>query len=241
MSSRLCIITGGSRGIGKAIASKFLSNGNSVIIIGKSSANLERAKESFGCSRNCFTISFDLGMSDRIGELVKSISSVEKELGIKTTCLINSAGITYDKLLIKSEQEYINTVMNVNLISPILLTKAMLRGMISSKSGSIINVSSIVGLKGAAGQSIYSSTKAGLVGFTKSIAKELASKNITANVICPGFVETDMIAGLDKFKLLQGIPTGKFATAEEVADLVWFVFKSRYINGSCYTMDATYE
>jgi 3-oxoacyl-[acyl-carrier protein] reductase len=171
----------------------------------------------------------------------ENIYQIEKEMACSTTVLVNAAGITLNELLISSKQAQINEVLALNLHAPIQITKGLLRGMLRERTGSIVHVSSIIGsVMGNSSQSVYGASKAGLVGFTKSLAKEMGRKGIRVNAVLPGFVETDMTETIPpekKADYLDRIPLNRFANAEEVAEVVHFLINASYITGSCLIVD----
>lgn len=235
LDGKVALVTGASRGIGRAIAKYLAMAGATVIINYRSSKEkaeeLKSEIESFGGKALIFKC--DVSNPDEVNSLREEIS--RSGLG-KVTIVVNNAGITRDKLLKSMTLEDWDIVLNTNLRSVFLVTKAFLPDMILSRWGRIINVSSIVGLIGSAGQANYAASKAGIIGFTKSIAKEYARFGITANVVAPGYIETDMTADLpEKVKkgYLSMIPVGRAGAPEEVAAVVLFLASpmSSYVNG----------
>lgn len=218
------LITGGSRGIGAAIVKTFAENGAHVAFTYRSSkVEAEQLIQSLGKTEGkVIAISSDASNFEAANQLV---NEVVKELG-GIDILINNAGITKDTLLLRMTEEQWDQVIEVNLKSVFNLTKHSIRPMMKSGGGSIINISSVVGITGNAGQSNYAASKAGIFGFTKSIAKEMGSRNIRCNAIAPGFIETEMTDELNeetKSAYLANIPLKRLGKAEEVADLCVFL------------------
>lgn len=235
IENKVAIVTGGSRGIGEAIAIKLAENGAHVAFSYVSSDEKAKALEekllSFGVkARACKSNAADFA------DCEKMVNDVVKEWGT-VDILINNAGISKDNLLLRITPDQWDEVIKTNLSSVYNMTKLVMRPMMKSRTGSIINMSSIVGMKGNAGQSSYAASKAGIIGFTKSIAAELGSRNIRCNAIAPGFVETDMTQYLkdgDAAKsFLDKIPLGRFGSAAEIANVTLFLASdmSSYITG----------
>ena len=221
LENKIAIVTGASRGIGEAIALKLAEHGAHVAFSYLSSEEkakvLEEKLKGFGVQAKAY--------KSNAGDFAESetfVNDVVKEFGTVDIC-VNNAGISKDNLLLRLTSEQWDDVMRINLKSVFNITKQVTRPMMKAKKGSIINMSSIVGIGGNAGQSSYAASKAGILGFTKSIAKELGSRNIRCNAIAPGFVETDMTHYLTDGdagkKFLEGIPLGRFGKAEEIAAL----------------------
>ena len=233
-------VTGASRGIGKEVALKYAENGYNVIInYASDKTDVESLKKEFE-EKNVETIieKADVTNSNQIEELVKK--AIEK-FG-KIDVLVNNAGITKDNLLMRMSEEEFDKVIEVNLKGTYIVTKAVTKYMMKKRNGSIINLSSVVGVAGNAGQTNYSASKAGIIGFTKSVAKELASRNIRANAVAPGFIETDMTAVLPdavKENIHNQIPLKRMGTAKEVANLIYFLGseESSYITGQVINID----
>lgn len=237
LAGKTAIITGAARGIGEAIAVKFAENGANVVFtyVSESSAlraiALEEKLRGFGVKTKSYKT--NAGDYKACEELVATVLS---EFGTIDIC-VNNAGISKDNLLMRLTSEQWDEVMDVNLKSVFNMTKNVIRPMMKARTGSIINMSSVIGEMGNAGQSSYAASKAGIIGFTKSIAKELGSRNIRCNAIAPGFVETDMTSylkdgeGAEKYK--AGIPLGRFASPEDVANTALFLASdmSNYITG----------
>lgn len=234
LANQVALVTGGSRGIGEAICLRLAENGSNVAFTYHSSA--ERAAaivaklEALGVQAKAYK-------SDAASytESETLINEVIKDFG-KIDTLVNNAGITKDNLLLRMSESDFDSVIKTNLNSVYNLTKHAIRHMMKARNGSIINLSSIVGITGNPGQANYSASKAGIIGFTKSVAQELGSRNIRCNAIAPGFIETEMTHGLTeetKGKYLQNIPLGRFGKGEEVADVVVFLAShmGNYVSG----------
>lgn len=236
LQNKVALITGATRGIGKGIAIQFAKNGANVAFTYVSSDEKAKALElelqAFGIKAKAYKS--DAGDFKAADELV---TAVVAEFGT-IDVLVNNAGITRDTLLMRMSEQQWDEVMNANLKSVFNLTKAVQRPMLKAKKGSIINMSSVVGVKGNAGQSNYAASKAGIIGFTKSIAIELGSRNIRCNAIAPGFIETEMTGALDEKVVQQwrdSIPLKRGGTSDDVANLTLFLASdlSTYITGQC--------
>ena len=234
LEGKVAIITGASRGIGKAIARKFVENGAVVAFTYLSSKEKAKALEA-ELSHDGGTAKGFKSNAANFNEAQDLASAVIKEFG-KIDVVVNNAGITRDTLLMRMSEEQWDEVMQVNLKSIFNLTKAVLRPMLKARSGSIINMSSIVGVRGNAGQANYAASKAGIIGFTKSVALELGSRNIRSNAVAPGFIETEMTDALDQ-DVVQGwrdsIPLKRGGKPADVANLCVFLASdmSAYITG----------
>ena len=243
LEGKIAIITGAARGIGEGIALRFAEHGAQVAFTyvsegsaGKSKA-LEEKLNGMGVSAKAFKSN-----AGDYSQCETFVNEVLKEFNTVDIC-VNNAGISKDNLLLRMSLEQWNEVLQVNLNSVFNMTKQVLRPMMKAKKGSIINMSSIIGLMGNAGQASYAASKAGIIGFTKSVAKELGSRNIRCNAIAPGFIETDMTGYLkegeqaDKYR--AGIPLGKFGTAEDVANVALFLASdlSSYVTGQVINAD----
>ena len=235
LENKTAIITGASRGIGEAIALKFVEHGAHIAFTYLSSdekaKNLEDKLKGFGVKAKAYKS--NAGVYE---ECESFVNEVLKEFGTVDIC-VNNAGISKDNLLLRLTPEQWDEVINTNLKSVFNMTKQVIRPMMKAKKGSIVNMSSIIGIKGNAGQSSYAASKAGIIGFTKSMAHELGSRNIRSNAIAPGFIETDMTHYLkdgDAAKsFLNNIPLGRFGSAEEIANTALFLASdlSSYITG----------
>lgn len=236
LSKKVALITGATRGIGRGIALHFAKNGANIAFTYVSSDEKARALEqelqALGVKAKGYKS--DAGDFKAADELVNQVVTEFGTIDV----LVNNAGITRDTLLMRMSEQQWDEVMAANLKSVFNMVKAVQRPMLKAKSGSIINMSSVVGVKGNAGQSNYAASKAGIIGFTKSIALELGSRNIRSNAIAPGFIETEMTGALDE-KVVQGwrdsIPLKRGGSAEDVANLALFLASdmSAYITGQC--------
>lgn len=237
IKDKVCIVTGASRGIGAAIVKKFAENGAHVAFtyVSDSSAGKASALQTEIESAGVKAKAYKSDASD-FEQCEVFVNDVIKEFGKIDVC-VNNAGISKDNLLLRLTKEQWDEVMNINLKSVFNMTKQVVRPMMKAKNGSVINMSSIIGIRGNAGQASYAASKAGVIGFTKSIASELGSRNIRCNAIAPGFIETDMThylkEGVAGDNFLKDIPLGRFGKAEEVADLALFLASDRsaYITG----------
>ncbi len=239
LDQKTALVTGATRGIGKGIALAFAREGANIAFTFVSSEEKARALEdeliALGVKAKGYKS--DAGDFKAADELV---SAVVNDFGT-VDVLVNNAGITRDTLLMRMSEQQWDEVITANLKSVFNLTKAVQRPMLKAKKGSIINMSSVVGVKGNAGQSNYAASKAGIIGFTKSVALELGSRNIRSNAVAPGFIETEMTGALDE-KVIQswrdGIPLKRGGTAEDVANLCLFLASdmSAYITGQCISV-----
>ena len=232
MSEEVVFISGASRGIGTAIAEHFVNKGHKVI--GTSRTNFTFNSN----NKNLIPISLDITNRDSVNECMNFL----KENNLTPSILINNAGITSDQLFLRMKDEDWDNVLATNLTGTFNLTKALIKGMIKNRHGRIINISSVSGLMGNAGQVNYSSAKAGISGFTKSLAKEVGSRGITVNSIAPGFIETDMTSYLDeddKQKLIQNIPLNRLGCVNDIAELAIFLASedASYITGQTISVD----
>lgn len=224
LTGQVALVTGASRGIGRAIALALAEQGAHVVVNyrgNQSAAAAVLAAITQGGGRGELS-QFDISDEAQLESAVKSIVDRLQKIDI----LVNNAGVTSDNLLMRMKAQEWDQVVGTNLKGTVLCTKAVSRQMIRQRSGRIVNLSSVVGQMGNAGQSLYAATKAGIIGFTKSIAREVASRGVTVNAVAPGFIETEMTAGLpakvqDDYR--QAIPLGRFGTAEEVAQAVLFL------------------
>ncbi|MEO6406400.1 MAG: 3-oxoacyl-[acyl-carrier-protein] reductase [Ferruginibacter sp.] len=237
LEGKSAVVTGAARGIGEAIAIKFASEGANVAFTYVSDGSKEKADaletklKGLGIKAKAYKSNAgDFAACETL------VTDVLKEFGIIDIC-VNNAGISKDNLLLRMTPEQWDEVMTINLKSVFNMTKQVIRPMMKARSGVIINMSSIIGEMGNAGQSSYAASKAGIIGFTKSVAKELGSRNIRCNAIAPGFVETDMTSylkegeGAEKYK--AGIPLGRFANADDIANVALFLASdlSSYVTG----------
>ena len=228
------LITGVSRGIGLSIAKEFIQNDYFVFGTSRSKFDLSKALE----SNNCKHLIVDVNDRDSITSIMKDIPGENNTLD----CLVNNAGITADQLFIRMKDSEWDDVINTNLTGIFNITKPVSKMMLKQKSGSIINISSVSGLMGNAGQVNYSSSKSALLGFTKSLAKELAPRGINVNCICPGFIESDMTNDLtsdQRDQALSQIPLGNFGSDTDIAKLTLFLSSdnAKYITGQSISVD----
>ena len=239
LSNQIAVVTGAGRGIGRAIALKFASEGADVVCISRTAENSEKvAAEIRGLGRRAWAHALDVADAAAVTEAAEKILSETTRVDI----LVNNAGVTRDGLLMRMSEADWDTVLDTNLKGAFLLTKGFTRAFLKQRSGRIINVASVIGLIGNAGQANYASSKAALFGFTKSVARELASRGITANALAPGFVETDMTAGLNEEMrngILKQIPLGAMGKPEDIANAALFLASpaSRYVTGQILTVD----
>ena len=233
MSARIALVTGASRGIGRACAVALAEAGYRVAIAARSLDKLEElAGELRGKGAEVFVVELDLASPESIKE---AFAKVAKEFG-PIAVLVNNAGITKDGLAMRMKKDDWDTVINTNLTGAFLCSQQVLNGMLKERWGRIINISSVVGETGNAGQTNYVASKAGLIGLTKALAKEIASRNVTVNAVAPGFIETDMTAVLSedlKGKLLEQIPMKRLGQAGDIAEAVKFLASEHagYITG----------
>lgn len=242
--SKVAFITGGTRGIGKQIAIEFAKSGYDVAINYRTENDdlYDTKKEIESQNVKCLAVKGDVSNFD---ETKKMAGEVIKEFG-GIDVLVNNAGITKDMLLLRMSSEDFESVINVNLIGTFNVTKNVLPYMTKQRSGRIINISSVVGVSGNAGQTNYSASKAGIIGFTKSLAKEVASRNILVNAVAPGFIETDMTGVLKeeiKEEIAKTIPLKRMGTAKDVANVVRFLASedSSYITGQVINVDGRHD
>jgi 3-oxoacyl-[acyl-carrier protein] reductase len=240
LDGQIALVTGASRGIGRAIALSFGRLGAQVIVNyrGNHAAAEETLRDLVAAGGHGELSQFDVANETQIEEAIKNIVDRHNRIDI----LVNNAGVTSDNLLVRMKLDDWDRVIGTNLKGTVLCTKAVSRWMIRQRSGRIINMSSVVGQMGNAGQSIYAASKAGIVGFTKAIAREVASRGITVNAVAPGFIETEMTAQLPaklQEEFLRSIPLGRFGSCDEVAGLVAFLAGSEagYITGQVFNVN----
>ncbi|MBO0441482.1 3-oxoacyl-[acyl-carrier-protein] reductase [Enterococcus sp. DIV0212c] len=229
-------VTGSTRGIGKAVALAFAKEGANVVLNGRGeiSAELIAEVESFGVK--CIGISGDIASFESAGQMIQATIDSLGSIDI----LINNAGITNDKLLLRMSEEDFTSCIQINLTGTFNMTQQAIKRMMKQRSGRIINMSSVSGLIGNIGQANYAASKAGVIGFTKSVAREVAARGITCNAIAPGFIETEMTDVLsDKVKeqMNQQIPLQKFGQVEDIANAAIFLAKSPYVTGQVLNVD----
>lgn len=238
---QVAVVTGGNAGIGKSIALKLAEEGAKTIIMGtneeKGLAAVEEIKHAVPSAHVLF---YQVDVS-RTAAVEESVKKILEEFGT-VDILVNNAGITADQLLMKMSEEDWDRVLDINLKSCYNTCRAVVRSMMKSKKGKIINISSVVGLTGNPGQVNYAASKAGMIGFTKALAKELASRHILVNCVAPGFIQTQMtdkLSDAQKEAILKEIPLGRMGDAIEIANVVWFLASplSGYMTGQVITVD----
>jgi 3-oxoacyl-[acyl-carrier protein] reductase len=235
LQNKTALITGASRGIGKGIAEEFAKQGANIAFTFASSLDKARAFEKELSEKYSVNVKGYQSDASKYSEAEQLVEQVIEEFG-EFEILVNNAGITRDNLLMRMSEEQWDEVINVNLKSVFNLTKASLKNFLKLKRGSIINMSSVVGVNGNGGQANYSASKAGIIGFSKSVAKEIGSRNIRCNVIAPGFIATEMTGQLDENTVkgwVENIPLKRAGSTQDVADLCLFLAsdKSTYISG----------
>lgn len=238
LTQRVAVVTGGGRGIGRAIAQKLAAAGASVVVNYR--RNNATADETIAAIQaadgQASAVQADVSQSADVDQLIKTTLDTYGRLDI----LVNNAGVTQDGLLLRMKEDDFQHVVQTNLHSVYLCTKAVLRTMTRQRSGRIINITSVVGLVGNAGQTNYAAAKAGIIGFTKSAAREVGSRSITVNAVAPGFITTDMTADLENEPvLLETIPLGRMGHPDDVAGLVCFLASdaAAYITGQTFAVD----
>lgn len=239
LKDKTAIVTGAAQGIGKAIALRLAKEGANIVV---SDVNLEAAeataREIEGLGVKSLAVKCNVADAAEVAELVKKTTETFPTLDI----LVNNAGVTRDNLMMRMDEKDWDLVLDINLKGAFLMTKAVSRVMMKQRSGRIVNISSVVGLMGNAGQTNYSASKGGLISLTKSVAKELASRNITCNAVAPGFIQsamTDKLSEEVKQAYFKAIPLARFGTAEDVAELVAFLASdaAAYITGQVVQVD----
>jgi len=239
LTDKVALVTGASRGLGKAIAIALAAEGASIAAVARSEDALKETLEAIRATGGvaepyALDVSDETAVEATIEKIVARFQHVD--------ILVNNAGVTRDGLLMRMKSDDWDVVLNTNLKGAFNLTKPVGRLMVKQRAGRIINISSVIGLMGNAGQANYAASKAGLIGFSKSVAREFASRNITCNVVCPGFIETDMTKGLGedlRKKLLEKIPLQRLGQPEDVAGTVTFLCSpaASYITGQILTVD----
>jgi 3-oxoacyl-[acyl-carrier protein] reductase len=239
LANQIAVVTGAGRGIGRAIALKFAAEGADVACVSRTAENSEKvANEVRALGRKAWAYALDVADAAAVAAASEKILAEAGRVDI----LVNNAGITRDGLLMRMSEADWDAVLDTNLKGAFLFTKAFCRSFVKQRSGRIINVASISGLMGNAGQSNYAASKAGVLGFTKSVARELASRGITVNALAPGFIETDMTAVLNeqiRTQLLAAIPMNSFGQPEDIAHAALFLASpaARYVTGQVITVD----
>ena len=236
LKGKVTFITGSTRGIGLAIAKAFAQAGANIVLNGRSAISEELIAEIEAFGVKCIGVSGDISDFEEAGRMIQE---TQEKLG-PITILINNAGITNDKLMLRMKPEEFDQVLKINLVGTFNMTQQVLKKMLKQREGAIINLSSVSGLIGNVGQANYAASKAGVVGFTKSVAREVAPRGITCNAIAPGFIQTDMTDVLsDKVKeqVTQNIPLQRFGQVEDVAQTAIFLAKNPYITGQVINVD----
>jgi 3-oxoacyl-[acyl-carrier protein] reductase len=239
LANQVAVVTGAGRGIGRAIALKFAAEGADIACVSRTAENSEKvAREVRALGRKAWAYAVDVADASAVAAAAEKILADAGRVDI----LVNNAGVTRDTLLLRMSDADWDTVLDTNLKGAFLFTKALARSFIKQRSGRIINVSSVVGLIGNAGQCNYAASKAGLIGFTKSVAREVASRGITVNALAPGFVETDMTAALKEDRrgeLLKQIPLGCLGQPDDIAAAALYLASpaARYVTGQVLTVD----
>ncbi|MBD1839825.1 3-oxoacyl-[acyl-carrier-protein] reductase [Coleofasciculus sp. FACHB-64] len=238
LRGQVAIVTGASRGIGRAIALELASEGASVAInyASSSGAAEEVVSEITAAGGSAIALQADVSKADQVDALLNTVMEKWKRVDV----LVNNAGITRDTLLLRMKPEDWQAVIDLNLTGVFLCTRAISKVMLKQRSGRIINISSVAGQMGNPGQANYSAAKAGVIGFTKTVAKELATRGITVNAVAPGFIATDMTSNIKSEEILKFIPLGRYGQPEEVAGLVRFLAAdpaAAYITGQTLNVD----
>ena len=239
LENQIAVVTGAGRGIGRAIALKFAGAGADVVAVSRTVENSEKvAGEIRALGRKAWAFAVDVSDSAAVAAAGEKILAAAGRVDI----LVNNAGVTRDGLLMRMSDADWDTVLNTNLKGAFLVTKAFNRAMLKQRSGRIINIASVVGIMGNAGQCNYAASKAGLIGFTKSAAREFAARGVTVNAIAPGFTETDMTADLKpemREVILKQIPLGSLGQAEDIASAALYLAAAsgRYVTGQVLTVD----
>jgi 3-oxoacyl-[acyl-carrier protein] reductase len=239
LANQIAVVTGSGRGIGRAIALKLAAAGADIVSVSRTAENAEKtAGEVRALGRKAWSRSVDVANSAAVKEAVDAILG---EAG-KVDILVNNAGVTRDGLLMRMSEEDWDTVLDTNLRGAFYFTKAFCRSFLKQRSGRIINISSIIGLTGNGGQCNYGASKAGLIGFTKSVAKEMGSRGVTANAIAPGFIDTDMTAELNeetRKQLLEKIPLNCLGQPDDIAEAALYLAGpgGRYVTGQVLVVD----
>jgi 3-oxoacyl-[acyl-carrier protein] reductase len=239
LASQLAVVTGAGRGIGRAVALKFAAEGADIVCVSRTAENAQKvADEVRALGRKAWAHAVDVADSKAVAAAGQQILAETGRVDI----LVNNAGVTRDALIVRMSDEDWDAVLDTNLKGAFLFIRALARAFLKQRSGRVINVASVIGLIGNAGQCNYGASKAALIGLTKSIARELASRGITVNALAPGFIETDMTAALTqemRRELVQRIPLNCFGRPEDVAEAALFLAGpgARYITGQVLTVD----
>jgi 3-oxoacyl-[acyl-carrier protein] reductase len=239
-AGKVVLVTGGTRGIGRAIAKAFAAKGAKVAICGRDEAKTQAAAAEIASEASGDVAGFkaDIASAADVDALMKAVNAKFGPIQV----LVNNAGITRDGLLMRMKDEAWDEVLQTNLSASFYTCRAVCRDMIKARSGRIINLSSIVGLRGQGGQTNYAAAKAGIIGFTKALAQEVASRGITANVVAPGYIDTDMTSGFNeeaRKKLMETIPAGRVGTPDDIAAAVVFLASdaAAYVTGHVLCVD----
>ena len=238
--NQAAVVTGAGRGIGHAIAMRLANEGARVAAVSRTEANAKKIADEINAARADAARAYAVDVSDHAA-VQKVGAQILEDFG-KIDILVNNAGVTRDRLTMRMSVEDWDTVINTNLRGAFNFTQSIIRAMIKQRSGRIINITSVIGLIGNAGQTNYAASKAGLIGFTKSLARELASRSITVNAVAPGLITTDLTAGLSdeiKNKIQSQIPLGKTGTPEDIANAVAFLASAEasYVTGQVICVD----
>lgn len=239
LANQVAVVTGAGRGIGRGIALKFAAEGADVACVSRTAENSEKvAQEIRALGRRAWALAVDVADAAAVAAAAEKILAEAGRVDI----LVNNAGVTRDGLLMRMSEADWDAVLDTNLKGAFLFTKAFSRAFLKQRSGRIINIASVVGLIGNAGQANYAASKAALIGFTKSVARELASRGVTANAVAPGFVDTDMTAALNeqvRAEVLKTIPLGSFGQPEDIANAALFLASpaARWITGQVLVVD----
>ena len=239
LNDKVAVVTGAGRGIGRAVAIAYAKMGANVVCVSRTQENSTKvATEIEALGQKSWAFDVDVSNTSAVESSAKNILEATGRVDI----LVNNAGVTRDNLLMRMSEEEWDTVLNTNLKGAFNFTKAFTRPFMKQRSGRIINIASVIGLIGNAGQSNYAASKAALIGFTKSVAKELAPRGVTANAIAPGFIETDMTAVLDekvRGSIIDRIPMNRFGSPEDIANTAIFLAleSTNYMTGQVLTID----
>ena len=239
-ANKVAVVTGGGRGIGQEIARRLASEGARVAVVSRSASSCGKAAEEINAEYPDSATAYPVDVADHaaVQDLAKTIGG---ELG-QVNILVNNAGVTRDTLLMRMKEEDWDTVLDTNLKGAFNTVKGFMRSMMKAEDARIINIASVIGLIGNAGQANYSASKAGLIGFTKAVARELAGRSVTCNAVAPGFITTDMtdeLSGQVKEAVIQKIPLASFGKTEDIASAVSFLAstEARYITGQVLAVD----